>query len=72
MNTKETGELLTFIQGAFPGRFEVNKNTVKVWQDMLHDQHFEGVMLRARKHIERSSHPPQISDLKVKRYPVIG
>lgn len=72
MDAKETGELLAYISEAYPGRFTVGKGTVKVWQDMLSDQDFEGVMYRARKHIASNPHPPAISDLKIKRYPVIG
>lgn len=72
MNIDETAELLDFIGDSYPGRFTVTKGVLKTWQDMLSDQDFEGVMYRARKHIAGSPHPPAISDLKIKRYPVIG
>lgn len=72
MNIDETTELLELIQGSFPGRFPVTEVTVKVWQDMFSNQDFESVMGRAKRHIIANPHPPAISDLKVKRYPVFG
>lgn len=72
MNIEETAELLELISESYPSRFRVTENTIKVWQDMLKDQDFGGVMYRARKHIERLPQPPTISDLKIQRYPVIG
>lgn len=72
MDVKETTELLALISESHPGRFPVTKTTIKVWQDMMSDQDFVSVMGRAKRHITSNPHPPSISDLKVKRYPVIG
>jgi hypothetical protein len=65
MNIAETTRLLAFIQGAYPGRFEATKDTIRVWHEMLGDQDFEGVYRRAQRHITKSPHPPAISDLKL-------
>lgn len=72
MDIDQTSELLEYIQESYPNRFPVTEGTIKVWQDNLSDQDFEGVMYRAKKHIASEPHPPTISVLKIKRHPFVG
>lgn len=72
MNIDQTTELLEFLMGAYPGRFNATEATLRTWSDLLEDQDFESVMYRAKRFIAKSPHPPTIADLKKTRPPAIG
>lgn len=54
---------LNELVGAYPGKFEVNENMVKVWHSYLGEISNKDLWHIIRKYVRENKYPPSISDL---------
>ena len=62
MNKKQADDLLGIIAGAYQS-FELTKERVKIWTEMLSEIDFDIAKKRAKHHISTSKFPPSIAEV---------
>lgn len=64
MTRDEVKELFKFLKYIYPN-FEVTKEKVDIWTELLSDQDFEQVMKRTKDYVKENRYPPAVADLYV-------
>lgn len=71
MTKEETKELLTLIFTAYPN-FEITKDRIDLWVDMLTDAVFDKAKANTEQHIKTSKYPPTIAEIRGKPQAIVN